>query len=411
MRELGRVIANEWMKLMRRRRLWITVLLAVLVVCGLIALSYQRHLDMMRWDSPEGLKRQIEQAEQELKSMEEQVKSPDSAREGEDPEERIESIKQSIADMKQRLKEEQRLASDDWRSVVEDRIAQTEREVEDAARSENKVGEAMGQGRLMELKYHLENGVPPIPHWKRTVYQEMDDLIHFTSRVFLPLLVVILVADIVSGETTAGTIRLLLIRPVSRAKILFGKWLVSIFATLLLTLIVFALMFGVNAALYGMDGWDQPKIVNVAYTFEKVDSPDSSAEPHTVSIPHYDRVAIVPMFAYILSGGLFLALAMIAVATLVFLCSVLFRYSMISTAVAFAMIILGEILYQTVNSGKIFWLYTVHLNLLNNWTGRLAAELQADLSLFTGWIVLGCWTLLAMIPAFLTFTRRDVLNH
>ena len=118
MRELGRVIANEWMKLMRRRRLWITVLLAVLVVCGLSALSYQRHLDMMRWDSPEGLKRQIEQAEQELRSMEEQVKSPDSAREGEDPEERIESIKQSIADMKQRLKEEQRLASDDWRSVV-----------------------------------------------------------------------------------------------------------------------------------------------------------------------------------------------------------------------------------------------------------------------------------------------------
>ena len=63
MRELGRVIVNEWMKLMRRRRLWITVLLAVLVVCGLSALSYQRHLDMMRWDSPEGLKRQIEQVD------------------------------------------------------------------------------------------------------------------------------------------------------------------------------------------------------------------------------------------------------------------------------------------------------------------------------------------------------------
>src|SRR5690606_37241946 len=169
-------------------------------------------------------------------------------------------------------------------------------------------------------------------------------------------------------------------------------------------------MFGVNAALYGMDGWDQPKIVNVAYTFEKVDSPDSSAAPHTVSIPHYDRVAIVPMFAYILSGGLFLALAMMSVATLAFLCSVLFRYSMISTAVAFAMIILGELLYQTVNSGKIFWLYTVHLNLLHNWTGGLSAHLKADLSLTPGLIVVGCWALLALIPAFLTFTRRDVLN-
>ncbi len=411
MRELGRVIANEWMKLMRRRRLWIAVLLAVLVVCGLSALSYQRHLDMMRWDSPEGLKRQIEQAEQELKSMEEQVKHPDSAREGEDPEERIESIKQSIADMKQRLKEEQRLASDDWRSVVEKWIAQTEHQMKEAAENDDKAGEAMGQGRLMELKYHLEYGIPPTPRWEKTVYQEMNDLIHVLSRVFLPLLVVILVADIVSGETTAGTIRLLLIRPVSRAKILFGKWMVSIFATLLLTLIVLALMFGVNAALYGIDGWDQPQIVNVTYTFEKVDSPDPMTQPYTESIPHYDRAAIVPMSVYILSGCLFLSLAMMSVATLAFLCSVLFRSSMISTAVAFAVIIVGEILFQAVESGKIFWLFTAHLNLLNNWTGSLSANLMANLSLTTGLVVLGCWALLALIPAFLTFTRRDVLNH
>jgi ABC-2 type transport system permease protein len=410
-RELGRVVANEWMKLMRRRRLWIAVLLAGLAVCAWSAHSYKNYLHLVEWDLPEKLQLRIEQAEQELKTWEKELKNPDSSREGEDPEEQIAGAKQEIADLKQRLKEEQRLASDDWQPVVRDWIAQTERQMKEAAKIGDKAGEAMAQGRLMELKYHLENGVPPTPRWKKTAFQEMDDLIHLISRVFLPMLVVILVADIVSGETTAGTIRLLLIRPVSRAKILFGKWLVSVLATVLLTFIIFALMFGVNAALYGMDGWDQPKIVNVAYTFEKVDSPDSSAEPHTVSIPHYDRAAIVPMFAYILSGGLFLALAMIAVATLVFLCSVLFRYSMISTAVAFAMIILGEILYQTVNSGKIFWLYTVHLNLLNNWTGRLAAELQADLSLFTGWIVLGCWTLLAMIPAFLTFTRRDVLNH
>src|SRR5699024_12138861 len=59
-------------------------------------------------------------------------------------------------------------------------------------------------------------------------------LLMLTSRVFLPMLVVILVADMVSGETTSGSIKLLLIRPVSRLKILLGKWLVSMGAVVII---------------------------------------------------------------------------------------------------------------------------------------------------------------------------------
>ena len=64
MRELGRVVANEWMKLMRRRRLWIAVLLAGLVVCAWSAHSYKNYLHLVEWDLPEKLQLRIEQAEQ-----------------------------------------------------------------------------------------------------------------------------------------------------------------------------------------------------------------------------------------------------------------------------------------------------------------------------------------------------------
>jgi ABC-2 type transport system permease protein len=74
-------------------------------------------------------------------------------------------------------------------------------------------------------------------------------------------------------------------------------------------------------------------------------------------------------------------------------------------------VIVGEILVQAMNSGKwLFWLFSVHLNLLNNWTGKLSADLNVNLSLGTGLTVLGIWVALALIPAFVTFTRRDVLN-
>lgn len=33
MREFGRVFSNEWLKLVRRKRLWITTIIGLLVVC------------------------------------------------------------------------------------------------------------------------------------------------------------------------------------------------------------------------------------------------------------------------------------------------------------------------------------------------------------------------------------------
>jgi ABC-2 type transport system permease protein len=72
-----------------------------------------------------------------------------------------------------------------------------------------------------------------------------------TLIVQMPLLVVLISGDIVSGEAQAGTLRALLSTPVSRGKMLFAKWLASEIYTFVLVLWLGILAWLVSLALFG----------------------------------------------------------------------------------------------------------------------------------------------------------------
>ena len=74
-------------------------------------------------------------------------------------------------------------------------------------------------------------------------------------------MVVMLVSDMLSGETSTGTIKLLLVRPVSRSKIWIGKWLVSLFASALISTLLYGSLLVVGWIIFGTAGARQPIIV------------------------------------------------------------------------------------------------------------------------------------------------------
>lgn len=70
----------------------------------------------------------------------------------------------------------------------------------------------------------------------------------------ITIFTVIVAADAVAGEFTAGTIKLLLIRPASRSKILFSKYAASFLFTLLMLFILFAASLLASLAMFGLPG-------------------------------------------------------------------------------------------------------------------------------------------------------------
>jgi ABC-2 type transport system permease protein len=69
--------------------------------------------------------------------------------------------------------------------------------------------------------------------------------------VHIPLLVSFVAGDMLAGEATAGTYRLILIRPVSRTKILLSKYITTLLYTFLFVFFLGALSIGLAIPLLG----------------------------------------------------------------------------------------------------------------------------------------------------------------
>ncbi|GGH87102.1 ABC-2 type transport system permease protein [Pullulanibacillus pueri] len=272
MKDLMNVISIEWMKLIHKKRLWITLILGVVFVIGLSALGY---LDG-QYDGIKVTKQQIKYQEQNLARIQAGKEKPQNK-------------KELVQELKQQLKEMQQLQSGNWRPISEKQL-QNYKDRE----KENQL-DAYGKTEMVKLQYHLEHNVRLLPDWTTTGYQQTKDLMTYTSAIFLPMLVVVLIADILSGETTSGTIKLLLVRPISRTTILFGKWIVSLLATIFLSLSFLFALWGANLAFYGTKGAFQPIVVGLRYTFkEKLVNGINQLQ----TIPHMDHAAVLPVYQF-----------------------------------------------------------------------------------------------------------------
>ncbi len=69
--------------------------------------------------------------------------------------------------------------------------------------------------------------------------------------IHVPFLVTLVAGDILAGEATAGTYRLILTRPVSRTTMVTAKWIASSLYTVGLVIIMAALSLGLGIALLG----------------------------------------------------------------------------------------------------------------------------------------------------------------
>lgn len=134
--------------------------------------------------------------------------------------------------------------SEDWKTELqeENRALSTEMEEDEFAKVSN-------PKQIEKNNYYLESDIKPQPY---DGWQYVLDHAFFTS--IISLFTIIVAAGIVSNEFKWGTIKLLLIRPISRTIILLSKYVsVLLFAlTLLVSLLLFS--WGVGALLFGLNG-------------------------------------------------------------------------------------------------------------------------------------------------------------
>jgi len=400
MRELGRVVANEWMKLLRRR--FIVVLLMGACVVGFLSLIIWNNAKNMKDNSPEV---QLQNTQTFLADIKAHPQNPNYQQE-------VTQLTQEVASLKDQVAVNQALNVGDWKPIVQRELAQRQAANAEqiAQASANHLTPNVDMTTQMWLKYSVDHNVRPGRVDQLNPYAAVQELSPTTFRLFIPLLVVILVADMISGEATDGTIKLLLIRPVSRTKILMGKWLVSIFAGTLITLFVSVFLWLTSSLIAGFHGASQPVIVGVTYSVVPASTVYLGAVG-TAVIAHFDHARVISYATFTLLGTLMNMVSMIAVASVAFLCSTWLKSAMASTAVSLGIVIFGFIFTQMQFSRSwIVWFFPVQLNFFDTWTGKIGKMTHSGAGLGLGFVVLAVWSIVALIAAGWRFRRQDVLN-
>lgn len=269
------------------------------------------------------------------------------------------------------------MKGDAWRDqVIQERQELTEILKDPNMEEENK---ANFQELIATYDYQLEHDIRPEAG---TMWDGINDSAELV--VLITLFTVIIAGDSLAGEFTTGTIKLLLIRPVNRLKILISKYLSMLKFGILLLLILFIVSILINGLLYKFGQMNLP----------------------LVSINNEGQIVERNMFTNLWKTYLLNGVSTIIFVTMAFMISSAFRSSTMAIGFSIFALFAGSLvseLLQRYEWSK--YLLFANIDLSQHLSGR---PYQEGMTLTFSIIVLSTYFLIFNLVSWLVFTRRDV---
>lgn len=281
------------------------------------------------------------------------------------------------------------LRNQNWRAELQERIARYENRLR-RGRMTDSWSRSM-RAEIRRLQFYLDRGINPEQPTAPLVVRTFANAAGF---LLLPLLIAVLGSDIVSAENAEGTDKLLLTRPVRRWKILTAK-LITLWLFAAMTLFIGALVsWLVTAPVLPAGGWDAPSFNGFQLGGD------------TISV---STVRQLPLWKDALLAYGLEWYALLTVASISLMLSVIFKSSAASIGTMLASLIGGTILTRISpdwTAGK--YLFVSALPLADYYTGQ--APPYEGMSMPFCIALLGAWAIGALIVAYTLFTRRDVFG-
>jgi ABC-2 type transport system permease protein len=277
-----------------------------------------------------------------------------------------------------------------WRADLQERIARMENRLRRGRM--NETWSRSMRAEVRRLQFYLDRGINPEQPTAPLVVRTFANAAGF---LLLPLLVAVLGSDIVSAENAEGTDKLLLTRPVRRWKILTSKLLTLFLFTSLTLLIGAALSYAVTAPVLPAHGWDAPSFNGFQIAGDSL---------------NFEAVRQLPLWQDTLLAYGLQWYALMCVAAVALMLSVIFKSSAASMGTMLASLIGGTLLTRISpdwTAGK--YLFVSALPLADYYTGTQVPPYEGMTMAFC-LILLGAWAVAALIVAYGLFLKRDVFG-
>lgn len=393
------LIKNETIKLLKRTKTLVTFV-AFLLLIGLITFSgYKMSKDHQQWNDPDS---KIQRAEESIQRLKMDKENPEI---NEDYKKQIdEYINEEEATIKQaKLEKEQ--GKVDWKILVNETIQDSKNQLND----ENLSAEAKAsiQETLDLNEYYIDNNIDPNDN-QFNAFTTLGLIIQILGGIFLAIGLTIFASDMVSGEYTPPTMKVLLIQPVSRGKVLFAKFISVALTCITLIISVEALMFLLVGAIFGFGNSNYPVVIGKKFYFDKLVT--SSAAPQVKEVIGSSHIA--PIWNVTLQAVLLQIVFIIAVVAFVFLISTIMKSSMLSMSLSNVTIVALLIIPNLSSSIRkvmpyCFLTYGDGYSLLD---GSLNMGYNTSfITPLSAVIVMGIWTVVCYSIAHFVFIKKDIL--
>lgn len=277
----------------------------------------------------------------------------------------------------------------DWRAELQTRITDNTRSL-----GSDRIPEEWKQWRralVQQLQYYLDHDINPnTPDAVTFTRGFMDNAV----SMFIPLMVLAVASDLVSGERSSGTIKMLLTRPVRRWRILLAKLITLTLYVSLIIVVTTVLCYLISGLAFGYHGWGSPIFVGFHIQGDNVDT---------------SAVHAITQSQYLLMQTGLIWFSSMTVAILALMVSVLVRSTAASFVTMMAAIIAGAILTNMASSWKSAkYLFNVNLQLTTYLQGTPPPV--EGMTLGFSLAVLAIWAAAGLIVSFVVFTKQDILN-
>lgn len=403
------LVKHELFKLFKRVKT-LVVVIGFILLTGLMVYGLHKDAENMKmYNSPEF---RIKDMERSITHSEEQKKNipPDIKNDKAKADEYVKQMDEHILQMKDEISKLKALNGKevDWKENLNVRIQEVEKNLKEDQTASSGMKSQWTQ-ELEQLKYLKDHNIKPMESYDFNAFNYIGRYVSILGQAFLIIGLAVFASDMVSGECTPPTLKLLLTQPVSRSKVIFSKFIAITIAAVGSILIIELLSFLIVGLIYGFGDASYPMIVGTKFQFDPTVLFNGS-EPQLIPIAGSGH--IVPMWKYTISLLSMQGLFIITCTSFAFLVSTLVKSSMVSMGITTVSMIAMTILFNSINALKKFSMYvfTSYIDMgaiIEGHTAQMfnntSSTLGSTILIFAG------WTIVCYLISHFVFTKKDIL--
>lgn len=395
------LVKNEIKKLFSRKKT-LVVLIAFAALVALICYStYRSAVNYRKYSNPEFQKQNMQAEIKDMQKAEANVTSQDEKK----------SIDQQIQSMQQelnRLDTEISSKGVDWRENLKTQIEQMKQTMASSDDPNNKgLDKEQMRIQISTAEYELKNNIKPEDMGDVTATACVKSLFEVLGAIFLIVGIMVFAADMVSGEFTPPTMKVLLTQPVTRGKILLSKFIAVTISVIVLIIGVELVSYLIMGLAFSFGNSMYPVAIGTKYTLSAHSF--SNGVPDLVAV--YGSSYIIPMWQYIIYLFLFEALFIVACTAFAFMLSTIFKSSMVSVATG-AVVSIALTIFQGLPALQKLLPYVI--TTYGSFSGVITSNIimntrnTNNTPLFSCMVLVG-WIVICYAISHIIFTKRDVL--